>query len=316
MPRDRRDDAPAFIIVFNRASGHGDADAVRDIITRVLDEAGCRHELVVPEHPSRIVEAARAAVLRAKACGAVVVAAGGDGTLNAVAQQVLGSGCVFGALPLGTFNYFGRVQGIPVDTAEAVRVLLTGEAQPVQVGLVNDKLFLVNASLGLYPQLLEDREAFKKQFGRSRWVALGAAFATLMGRHRQLRLVIEAAGDTRALRTPTLFIGNNALQMEQLGLPEARDIEQGHLAAVALRPVGTAAMLWLMLRGAMGRLGEAENIISFAFRRITVTPVLRAGRRRLKVATDGEVNWLSGPLTFRVSPEPLMLLKPKVGAGE
>ena len=48
----------------------------------------------------------------------------------------------------------------------------------MQVGLVNDRVFLVNASLGLYAKLLEDREAFKAQYGRHRWVAFWSGLLT------------------------------------------------------------------------------------------------------------------------------------------
>jgi hypothetical protein len=87
-----------------------------------------------------------------------VVAAGGDGTINTVAHEAVRQGCLFGVLPQGTFNYFGRTHGIPEDLAEAVRALLRARVTPVQVGMVNDRIFLVNASVGLYPQLLEARE--------------------------------------------------------------------------------------------------------------------------------------------------------------
>ena len=173
----------------------------------------------------------------------MVVAAGGDGTLNAVAQAVLGSGCAYGVLPQGTFNYFSRTHGIPSDTAQAMQVLLHARAQPAQVGLVNGRVFLVNASLGLYPKLLEDREGWKQQFGRSRLVAFGAGLATLLRGYRSLRLRIEVQGQARNVRTPTLFVGNNALQMEQLGFPLAKDIDGGALAAIMLRPVSRLSML-------------------------------------------------------------------------
>lgn len=62
---------------------------------------------------------------------------------------------------------------------------------PVQVGLINERVFLVNASLGLYPEMLQDREAYKARFGRSRFVAFGSALITMLGRHRDLRLRIE-----------------------------------------------------------------------------------------------------------------------------
>ena len=65
------------------------------------------------------------------------------------------------------------------DQTEAVGLLLRAAPTPVQVARINDRVFLVNASLGLYPELLEDREAYKARFGRSRWVAFVAACATL-----------------------------------------------------------------------------------------------------------------------------------------
>jgi diacylglycerol kinase family enzyme len=156
--------------------------------------------------------------------------------------------------------------------------------------------------------LLEDREAWKRQFGRSRLVAFGAGLVTLMGVHRRLRLHFEVRGQAHDVRTPTLFVGNNRLQMEQIGI--AQTFAQGRLAAIMLRPVGSFGMLALLLRGALARLGEADSVISFGFDSLTVGVSRFRKRRRIKVATDGEVTWLDAPLTFRVSPQPLALLKP------
>jgi diacylglycerol kinase family enzyme len=192
----------------------------------------------------------------------------------------------------------------------ATRALLRSTAVPVQVGLIGEHVFLVNASLGLYPELLQDREAYKARFGRSRFVAFGAALMTLLRRHRQLRLHIELAHSQRDVRTPTLFVGNNRLQLEQVGLPEAPALDEGCIAAVMLRPIGTLAMLGLLLRGAMGSLGEADSVESFKFHRMLVSPRRAWSRHRVKVAYDGEVGWMHLPLVFRVSPQPLYLLKP------
>ena len=117
-------------------------------------------------------------------------------------------------------------------------------------------------------------------------------------------------GQQQDSRTQTLFVANNALQMHQVGLAEADAPEQGQLAAIALKPQGMFALLGLVARGALGRLGEAESLVSFAFESMTVRPM--RGRRRVKVATDGEVGWLHMPLEFRVSPEPLWLIRPDV----
>src|SRR5664279_5216579 len=168
--------APLFIVL-NVSSGIDDVVKTREIIEGVLTEAGREHRLQVVADATRLHDIARQTVEAARARGGVVVAAGGDGTINAMAQATLGSGCSFGVLPLGTFNYFSRTHGIPADTADATRLLLTARAYPVQVGLVNERVFLINASLGMYPELLEDREAFKKRFGRTRLVAIVAGLS-------------------------------------------------------------------------------------------------------------------------------------------
>lgn len=308
--------APPLFVVFNLGSGHGDRAELRAAIDKACAAAGRQVELLSVDQPRQLGQLASEAVRRAQQVGGIVVAAGGDGTINAVAQATLGSGCAFGVLPRGTFNYFSRTHGIPADIDAALRVLLHETAQPVQVGLVNERVFLVNASLGLYPKLLEDREVWKQQFGRSRLVAFGAGLATLLRGHRDLRLHMERAGQSREIRTPTLFVGNNALQMEQVGLPEAQAIDDGQLAGITLRPVGRLAMLVLLARGALGQLGAADQVVNFAFKRLTVRAPRALSARRVKVATDGEVVWMRLPLEFRVSPEPLMLIRPDAPASE
>ena len=298
-----------FFVVMNAGSGHDDTAEAREIIERTLRDGGRELRMALVDDPAKLAEVSRDTVREAQATGGVVVVAGGDGTINCVANAVYGSGCNFAVIPQGTFNFFGRTHGVSQDTATAAAHLLTARAHPVQVGLVNDRVFLVNASLGLYPQVLQDREAFKQTLGRHRWVGLLAALNTLLRDRGELRLDVEHAGDTRTVRTRTLFIANNALQLEKVGIAEAPLLDSSRLVGLMLRPVSTPKLLWLLARGAFGKLGEADQVISFAFGRIAVEP--HNDGRRMKVATDGEILWLEPPLEFKVGPEPLYLLKPE-----
>jgi len=309
MPHSITPAAPLSVIL-NARSGHENAQATFALIGQLLGETGRRHRIEMVERGADLPRIAQRVVAQAMAQGGVVVAAGGDGTINAVAQAAHDAGCPMGVLPQGTFNYFSRTHGIPFDTVAATRALLEAEPEPVQVGLVNGKVFLVNASLGLYPQLLEDREQFKRRFGRHRAVALLSGLSTLLQEHRQLRLRIELAGRVRDVRSTTLFIGNNRLQLQEVGLPQARAIDKGRVAAVMLKPTGTWGLLRLLLRGAVGSIAEDERIEAFQFQHMTVRPWLPTGAR-VKVATDGEVFHMRPPLDFRVSPRPLYLLKPR-----
>ncbi|MDB6062748.1 MAG: diacylglycerol kinase [Verrucomicrobiaceae bacterium] len=298
-----------FYIVLNVGSGHGDSDEAQTAIGNVLTEAGQPHEFFLAKNTDDISTIAQRAVVTAQKNNGIVIAAGGDGTINAVAQAVLDGNVPFGVLPQGTFNYFGRTHAIPTDTVGATRALLNATLQPAQVGLLNDRVFLVNASIGLYPQLLEDRETYKQKFGRFRLVALWSGLATLLRGYPQLRLSIERDGKKTPLRTPTFFVGNNALQLQQIGIPEADAQPRGFLVAVTPQPVSRWSMLGLIFRGARGKLGEANAVNSFAFKEAVVRLQFQS-QRRIKVATDGEVLWMETPLSFRVSPQPLQLLIP------
>ena len=301
---------PHLYVLINPGSGDQDAQERRAVIEKVFGEAGRRYRFVALDGPWDLAQASELAAGMAQADGGIVVAVGGDGTINTVAQSAWRRGCALGVLPQGTFNLFGREYGIAQDLETAARALLHAQPQPVQVGQINHRVFLVNASLGMYPQLLQDRETFKQQFGRHRWVALLAGLKTIFDWRRQLVLEIELDGERTVLTTPTLFVCNNRLQLERLGLDErvASRVGEGCLAALIARPIGTWTMVWLMLRGAFGRLGDPEQIDSFAFRTLTVR-VLRM--RRAKVAADGEVGVMTPPLTFRVAERPLILMVPR-----
>ncbi len=299
--------APLLFII-NPKSGQIDVPTVTQTIDRIMSEAGREYKILIAGKADKLAAIALRAVIEAVEKGGAVIAVGGDGTMNTVAQQAVEHGCPFGLLPQGTFNYFSRSHGIDLELEQGVQALLDAQTTAVQVGTVNQHVFLVNASLGLYPKLLQDREDYKKQWGRHRWVAMLAAVLTILRHGGQLRIRIALPGVNRELRTPTLFICNNALQIEQLGLPCAQQLAEGQLAAITLKPSSRMDLLWLLVRGAFGRLGDADNVISFPFPKMTVET---RRRRRIRVATDGEVTTLRTPLEFAVSARPLLLLRPR-----
>ena len=310
------DPTAAWLVVANARSGHNDPQQTRATIEAALaaDGRGCEYVAAAPE---QLAQVARAAAERARAGRTALIGVGGDGTINSVAHAAHQAGCAMGFVPQGTFNYFGRMNRIPLDAEAAMALLLRAMPQPVQVGYANDQLFLVNASVGLYPQIFEDREAWKQRFGRHRLVAVLASIITIVTKHRRLKLRIELDGRARNVSTPILFIGNNRLQLERVGLAQQAEVlEQGQLAAAMARETSTKALLWMLLRGAMGTLGDVETVESFGFTRMRVEQ--RHGLRkkhRIKLAFDGEVRMIEHPLEFRVADRPLYLIKPTDAMG-
>lgn len=274
----------------------------------------------VPGARADIVHLAARAVDRASQDGGLVVAAGGDGTINAVAAAAWARGVPMGVVPLGTFNYFAREQALSLDPAQAVQDILqalqAGQMRPVNVGLVNERLFLVNASLGLYPRLLDERERASTRFGRTRLVAIAASIWSILrgGSARRWRIALrsdrQAPLQQQEHLASTLFVGNNPMQLERVGITEARAVADGqHLAAVLLLPQASEAPARVVWNAVLGRLAQDDAVASLACTELVAEP---AGRRprRLKVAFDGEREWMAPPIRFRLGEKPLWLVVP------
>lgn len=284
---------------------------------QVLQAAGALCEVRVARGGRQLARLVGEQAERAQALGGVLVGAGGDGTLNAVAAAAHARDLPFAALPQGTFNFFGRNLGLSEDLGQATQDLLDAVEHPVQVGEVGSRIFMVNASIGLYRRLLQDRERFKQRYGRSRLVALWAGFTTLLRPHPRLALHMTDAEGGRAIDVLTFIAGNNRLQLEQLGLPGLECLTDGQLIGIRLPPQPRRALLQLALRGLSGRWENDASGQAFGFNELQVEPLSRR-RRSLRVGIDGEIFRLPAPLRFRVSPRPLRMLLPRrlLGRGD
>lgn len=301
-----------LVLVLNPKAGSVQPEriaAVRELLT--LD--GREHVLV--EAGRSLAGTAQQAAEHAVAHGGALIALGGDGTLSTVGAAAWRAGCPLGVLPLGTFNYFAREHGLSAEPIDAVRCWLRGQVGPVRLGLANGRPFFVNASIGLYPSALRQRERVARRFGRARWVAWWAGMQALwheidQGRHRR-HYRLQADGERWSLRTPLLFFGNNRLQLDELGLPEAEALDAGQLLALSAAGPGFWPLLGLGLRGALGQLGEAEQLQRRPFRLMRVWPQPRVPGTRpplLHLACDGELQGSCENLRVEAASQPLCLI--------
>jgi diacylglycerol kinase family enzyme len=300
-----------WFIVMNHGSGSQEKDEARRSIEAELGRAGRAYRFI--DFGERgIVGACQEAARLAAEQGGIVVAVGGDGTINCAAQAALAQDCALAVIPQGTFNLFARQLGVPLQPAEATRAMLNGAPEPVQVGLVNQRVFLVNASVGLYPKLLADREVAKQKLGRHRLVAMLSALKSMLEWRLQLSLDAELDGELMRLRTASVFVCNNRLQLQRLGIaPEVvEQVGEGWLACLLVPPMGVWAKLRMLAGAAFGKLGEERALRSLPLRSLGAST--RAARR-LKVSTDGEVQWMELPLRFTVAPRPLRVVLPLPG---
>lgn len=131
----------------------------------------------------------------------VVVAAGGDGTVGAVARELLGTQTALGILPLGSVMNVGRMLGIPRELEEAAAIVASGEVRVIDVGEAKGQIFFEGGSVGLNAAVFREAQQVDSDSGRYR--ALWAALRTLV-RYRPPRMIVHL--DDRVLTTRALAV--------------------------------------------------------------------------------------------------------------
>ncbi|MGA0542261.1 diacylglycerol/lipid kinase family protein [Neotabrizicola sp. VNH66] len=295
-------DTPICVIA-NAGSGKKGAARIHALV-EPLRAAGLNPEVRLIRHGARLTAEAE----RARNEGfATIVAAGGDGTVCAVAQALAGSEAVLGIIPLGTFNFFARSLGLPETAEAAVEALIHGQVESVAAAEVNGRLFLNNASLGLYPALLEKREKVYAKYGRSRWAAYWSALRTLTTYDRPSRLRIITDGRATHLRSPMVFVAQNAYQLEQYGLQDGVDlIRQGKLAVYVAPELRRWQVLGFSIRMF---LRVARPYRDFTLEGATEVEIETRAPRRT-IARDGEREKMQAPFRFRALPAALRVIVP------
>ena len=245
----------------------------------------------------------------------VVVAAGGDGSVAGVAHALAGTGCALAVLPLGTFNYFARGLKMPEDSEAAAQAILDGQRHDISVGTLNGRVFLNNIAIGLYPAILEEREAAYARFGRYRFLAHLASLRTILRFQQPHRMDLYQDQTRHRIRTPMLFVARSAYQLDQFGLEGGEAISDDRFVMFLAHQqtrLGFLRLAWRLIRK---RVDHGRDVIVSTPRRIAVAV---RGRRRISVALDGEKLRMRLPLRIQLNDHVLQVILPptKVDAPE
>jgi diacylglycerol kinase family enzyme len=181
-----------------------------------------------------------------------------------------------------------------------------GRAIQVDVGEVNGVVFLNNSSLGLYPDIVRDRERQQRRLGRGKWLAALWASMAALKRYPFLDVTLTLSGGEHHRRTPFVFIGNNEYTMEGLAIGERGSLTDGKLSLYVAQHPGRLALLRFAFLGLFGGLKQARDFDAMLVEELTVG----TRRARLRVATDGEVNVMETPLHYRVRRGALVVIVP------
>ena len=290
-------------VIVNAGSGSVEEDSIRESLTTSFQENNLEAHIRLAKDGAEIVEfAKRAAASNAE----IVCAGGGDGTISAVAQEIVKTDKTLGVLPLGTLNNFSRDLQIPQNIAEAVKIIAENNKNKIDVGEVNGRIFVNNSSIGLYPQIVKNREA-QQSLGHGKWSSAFWAALKILKRSPFFAVRLQTANGARVVRTPFVFVGNNDYEMDFLKIGRRAKLDGGRLSVYFLQRSGRRGLFLLALRTIFGRLRQARDFEEISPSEITI----ETKRKQILVAFDGEVEVMNTPLHYKIYPQSLRVIVPK-----
>lgn len=240
-----------------------------------------------------------------KAGTGLLIVGGGDGSVSAAAGAVAGTQTKLGILPMGTLNHFARDLGLPLDLAEAARLIAIGAERRVDVGTLGSRAFVNNVSVGLYPLMLVDREAQQQRLGRSKRLAMLVASLRTMRRFHAQRLFLTIDGGEARSDTPLLFVGNNDYRLAVPGAGRREALDQGRLCVMVMRSKSLPGFLAAILRSLVG-LGRPADMEQWQASSLGIASRFE----RLTVAIDGETAAIETPFEISIRPRALRVVAP------
>ena len=289
-------------VILNKSSGFDEKDDAAEVLERVLTARGFAVHVRTAAKGEDLSELTRE---MARAGADIVIAGGGDGTINAVASALAGTGVTLGIVPLGTINHLARDLKIPFDLEEAANVIADGHVIRIDLGEVNGRHFINNAIIGLYPMYRFQRDKREKR-GRYKLLAMLSAVWTVFRRNPALRVRVDVEGTAITQTTPFLMIANNSHEMEGYNLGKRASLDAGALWVYVMHRMSRVGLLRLAVSVLLGRFSKWQDFDVLNAPEITV----ESRHKTIGVSLDGEVVRLNPPLQYRSMPQALRVIVP------
>ena len=236
----------------------------------------------------------------------LLVIGGGDGTVSTAARHAADLDISLLVLALGTKNNFARDAGIPKDPEIAIHLLDQMRSDTIDVGEVNGHIFINNATIGLYPNIVREREEKTDRHGWSKWRAKIAGLLLVLKRLPMMRMTVESKEFRIKLFTPFLFVGNNEYENIATSDVNRPSLKKGVLWLCMAHSPRFPALLKMAWQLNFSSIKETDNLDTRLLTDVQVTP----RKHSVTIAVDGENITLNTPLHFKIRKKALRVILP------
>lgn len=299
-----------IVCVVNRYAG-----SVRDMtseqIIETIQTAAKTAGIAPPKVELPAMDDMRSALAAASAASNEVWVGGGDGTLRTATDLFLESGTVLGVLPLGTMNLLARDLGIPLGLSEAVAALSRAPVSPIGIGCLNGQPFLTMSALGLYPEMVIDRERRRRLFGYGKWRAMARAALRAIKRHRTMRVAVTLDGEQRTIETTMVIVTAAPFRFRAGRLFDRPALDSDSLTVYLSHPKTRLHAVEQAVRILLGSVERDPALETLTARHVRID-----FRKSRPVANDGEVEFVQAPLLYELGGTKLSVRYPALADEE
>lgn len=234
----------------------------------------------------------------------LLIAIGGDGTINAGATYCTRHDVPLAIVPTGTMNLVARDLEIPLHPVEAARHIEHATARRIDIGLAGEQVFLHSALVGLAPDLAKEREAMRSAESPIDAITAGLGWVRRLAEHEGIELLLRSGDAATRTRVHSLAVTVNPLRADNIFGHRRTSLDAGVLGVYASADAGDLPNLRAVATLASGRLETDSNTLRTTRESLTI----ESPAPSLDIAFDGEVRTFDTPIEFRVKPRALEVL--------
>ena len=271
--------AKKYKLIANPAAGRGKASAAVLQVVELFKASGVEFDLELTKAPKQAAEIAKNALSEFD----VIVAIGGDGTVNEIVPGMLFSPKPLGIIPSGSGNDFIKSLGIPNNIEAAVAIVLRGDARVIDAGKINDTYFANGVGIGFDAAV--NRASYEIKHSRQGlWLYIYALVRTL-GRFGPVPVRITMNGEVIEQDIFLLTIGNGTTCGGGFRLTPHAKVDDRLLDVTIVKPLSIPNLLWHLPKVFLGTIDKVTK-----YARLTrTTKLLVESSHAIPVHVDGEI---------------------------
>lgn len=297
------DYSSSFQFIINPSAGQGKYKQIIQAIHNILSDSGVRYDIKVLEYRGEALSLAK----KTADDHDVVVAVGGDGTVNEVFSGILGTQAIFGIIPAGTGNGFARALDLPLNLEKACQVLVEGRAKEIDVGMANGRYFLGTAGVG-FDALIAEFAGEKLGPLRGMWLYFFAGALTFY-RYKPPLVNVEIDSEIVKVTPLVIAIANTRIYGgTALIAPDAKP-DDGLLDVCIIQDMSAFRLVCHLPKLFTGRHVNLPDVTMHKGRKAVIN-----SPEPIPLHVDGEAAGSHARVEFTILPKAIRVLVPRVNS--